>query len=474
MGKLLFIQSKDTQLLGPMYISAQAKKLGHQVELVLDEEGYLDKIQEFSPDLIGFSIMTVDVEWMLKTLNKLRNSGINTRTIVGGAHAILFPEVIEHPFIDFVCYTEGEDIIPVLLDCITCNRTLDGIPGIWWKDNNGQIIKNERSVLKDDLDAYLFPDREIYKDIRKNKEVTARVLASRGCTCQCSFCEMPAIIKENRGYGKPYRLRSRENIIEEIKTLQATGIKYIVFTDSTLNLNTRWFKELLELYAKEVGIPFSCNIRIDLLDEEAGLLLHKANCQDVRIGVETGNEELRKRVLHKEISNEKLFRGTEILKKYQIKVITYNMFCLPDETLAISWETIRLNRIIKPFVACTMIYMPFIKTHLYDYSIEKGYLKPGLLESNKSLSAYRSVLTLKDAKKISNLHKLSLLAIRHPALDSLIKILIHFPENKIFDSIYIISERLEMRHWKKESFLKTLKDSLEQIRYSLFYSKRNE
>ena len=91
-------------------------------------------------------------------------------------------------------------------------------------------------------------------------------------------------------------------MIEEIKLVRKNyGTNLIYFRDDTFDANKEWLLSLLERYKKEIDLPFRCNVHVSNVDEQVVKVLKESGCYIVCFGVETGNEELRKKVLHKRI-----------------------------------------------------------------------------------------------------------------------------------------------------------------------------
>ena len=89
------------------------------------------------------------------------------------------------------------------------------------------------------------------------------------------------------------------------------------------------------------------------------------------MGVESGNEELRKLVLKRDMTNAKIIEAADLFHKYGISIMTQNMVGLPDETIENAYETILVNTKVKPAYAWASIFQPYPRTELYHYCIEK-------------------------------------------------------------------------------------------------------
>jgi anaerobic magnesium-protoporphyrin IX monomethyl ester cyclase len=73
MSRLLFIQDNGVnENIGVMSIAGMVKAAGHDVDLILTDEhpDYLKLIEDYNPDLIGFSFMTGNRRWAFSTAKK--------------------------------------------------------------------------------------------------------------------------------------------------------------------------------------------------------------------------------------------------------------------------------------------------------------------------------------------------------------------------------------------------------------------
>jgi anaerobic magnesium-protoporphyrin IX monomethyl ester cyclase len=67
--------------------------------------------------IVGFSLMSVQIAHCLRIIKKLKEKQPKTKIIIGGIHAVLYPEEnCEHELIDYVCYAYGEDMMVDLVE----------------------------------------------------------------------------------------------------------------------------------------------------------------------------------------------------------------------------------------------------------------------------------------------------------------------------------------------------------------------
>jgi tetratricopeptide (TPR) repeat protein len=112
-----------------------------------------------------------------------------------------------------------------------------------------------------------------------------------------------------------------------------------------------------------------------LINDEICKLLKDAGCEGIAIGIESGSEEIRKKVLNRKMSDELIIAAFKAAKKTGLKTSSFNMVGIPGETPEDFQKTIELNRKIMPDQMQLTIFYPYPGTRLGDYCFDKGYVK---------------------------------------------------------------------------------------------------
>jgi radical SAM superfamily enzyme YgiQ (UPF0313 family) len=123
-------------------------------------------------------------------------------------------------------------------------------------------------------------------------------------------------------------------------------------------------------------------------------MLQQAGGRRIDFGLESGNEDLRKNVLHRKMSNKKIIEATRMAKSVGLQVKTLNMVGLPEETPKMFRDTIKINQIINPDVASISVFHPYPGTELYDYCVEKKYIESDLSLPEDFASRRESILEM--------------------------------------------------------------------------------
>ena len=110
---------------------------------------------------------------------------------------------------------------------------------------------------------------------------------------------------------------SPERAINEIKNFVKLfpEIPTLYFDDDILPLRKSWFIEFAGKYKNEIGLPYWCNIRPNLISEEIVSALKDSGCIRVCIGIESGNGSLRLNIMKRDYTNDDLRRAFSIVKK---------------------------------------------------------------------------------------------------------------------------------------------------------------
>lgn len=442
--KIAFLQNFWYEYLGVMSIAAVVKQRGHQAQAFINgwERDLSQAVAQFSPDVIAFPVYSGSQEWVLKTARELKEK-LGKLVVLGGPHPTFFPEIIKEEGIDIVCRGEGEYPIAELLDALVKKENIERIPNCWIKRGK-KLIKNPVRPLIDPLDSLPFLDREVYyryRGLARNPVKSFHV--GRGCPYRCAYCHNQALLKIYKGKGTYVRHHRPQRVLQEIiRVKRRYPLKVVFFVDDTFILSKKWLLKFLPLYKEKVGLPFVCNIRGDLLDEDLARNLAQAGCISVFMGVETGNEEMRLKILKKTITNKDLRKTADLLHQYHIRLATNNMVGLPGESLEEALETVRFSAEIKTDLPWCAIFQPYPGTELADYCLEKGYVTKEDLAQIGSSFLRRSVLRTKDIKRIINLQKLFHLGVWFPSAIPIIRILVRLPLTVLYDFVFLINQGL--------------------------------
>lgn len=391
-------EQSDIQI-GISYLSSILKSKGHNTELfIFTRETKLQSINKvikhFQPNLICFTAVYTEYNFILKIARYLRAKYSFIYLLIGGVHISLNPEDLKKGPFDAACIGEGEYPILELIEQLEKRQKPTRINNLWFK-NGKKIEKNPTRDFIQDLDSLPFPDREMWQKWINNPYSMHVILLGRGCPFQCTYCCNHVLKKIS--LGKYVRFRSFDDVLEEIKEILSKfpKTKELYFEIETIGANLKFaidFCSKLEKFNQQLQKPllFGVNLRIvpNINFEPLLRALKNSNFIFVNIGLESGSERIRKKILKRYYSNDDIIKFVRMAKKIGLKVFTYNMVGIPGETLTDFKKTIECNRKCLPNRVNLSIFFPYPGTVLYDICKEKGLLNHKIyenIERNKAI-----------------------------------------------------------------------------------------
>lgn len=357
------------------------KYWGYGEKIDINSE-FRKKILFFKPDLIAFSIVENNYG-CAKRLFKIAKETVKTPIIVGGLFPTTMPQFfIEDNNVDLICIGEGEYAIAELAKRLDRNEDIIDIPNLIVK-HNGEIIKNNLSKYYDYTppvfqDWDIFDKRHLLKPFLGKMQKTGFFETARGCFYNCSYCINRINQKIFKGLGKYNREKPIELAISEIEYMKNKfALELVFFNDEHfLAMKKERFEEFCAKYQQRIALPFFIMTRADsLLDEERVKNLKDTGCVTIGIGVECGNEEFRKKILNKNISNSVYKKAFGSCHKYGIRTTANIIIGLPFETEENILESANFCKKLKARSISLAIFAPYYCTKLREICIENGFIE---------------------------------------------------------------------------------------------------
>lgn len=248
------------------------------------------------------------------------------------------------------------------------------IKGLAWRNGDEIVVNATRPFIKD-LDDLPIPMHELlpFKKylMPSIKGPFTFIVTSRGCTAGCIFC-----IK-HVSYQFGIRLRSPEKIMEELWVLKKLGINNVNMYADLFTVNREQVVNLCQMMIEQnIQIKWTCNSRVDYVDEEMLQWMGKAGCWYIAWGLESGNEE----VLHharKGIDPEKARRALRWSKQAGINNWGYFIIGLPTETEETIKQTIAYAKSLPLDIALFHVAAPYPGTPFFFEVVRNGWFRPG-------------------------------------------------------------------------------------------------
>ena len=211
-------------------------------------EKCVDEIIDGAYQVIGFTATGLSSTFSKVIAERIKERDAKRIIVFGGPYCfkVEFGETLlsTSPYIDAVCYHEGEKVLPQLLETVKRSGVIALIPGIAFRGTGNEIIDCSDMDLMEDLSSLPFADYSDFK-LSDYESTELPISTSRGCINRCMFCSESSVWKK-------YRFRNAESIFEEIKyqKLRYPLIKSFFFNDSLINGNINMLDELCDLLIK--------------------------------------------------------------------------------------------------------------------------------------------------------------------------------------------------------------------------------
>ncbi len=373
---------------GIAYLVPIVRKNGFNVSVInivnnISEEEFRKQIESLNPSIVGYSFMSLQVKYLIKYSKAIKN--LLLLQIAGGVGATLEPERVLKTSVDGFVIGEGEIPLDSLLKTINQEGDIYGTKGFYWNKNN-ELIKNEIPQYLTDLDQVDFPDYSVFNrkivvydvifDIHSIQS-NINVMLSRGCPYTCPYCSNKAIRSVYPSFKNYFRIPSVEYSINLLENLikQYPEAKHISFEDDLLTANKGWFLPFAEEYRKKIRLPYRVNVRTECINQDIVNAMKKSGCVTASLGIESGSEELRRKVLKRHPGNAEIIEKSRLIKQAGITLFTYNMIGIPFETKEQMRDTLILNRKIGANFGQSTFFYPFTGTELYEICKTQGLLK---------------------------------------------------------------------------------------------------
>ncbi len=251
---------------------------------------------------------------------------------------------------------------------------LAGIKGLAWR-NGDEILVNFPRPFIADLDDLPIPYHEQLPLMEYRmpmiKGPFTFIVTSRGCPAGCTYC----IKHVSYQYG--LRLRSPALLMEEMWKLKELGIHNIHMYADLFTVHRDQVMELCErMIAEKIDIKWTCNSRVDYVDQEMLEMMSKAGNWLISWGIESGNEQILKHA-RKGAYPDKAELALRWARQAGIKNWGYFIIGLPGETEQTIRETIDFAKKLPLDIALFHVAAPYPGTPFFFEVVENNWFRPG-------------------------------------------------------------------------------------------------
>lgn len=295
--------------LGLLYLIAYLERhaTGHEIFLRdcvaegITHEALPAVVDRIRPDLVGITSFTIALVDVCMAGRTVRRVAPHAHICLGGHHPIAFPfEAAQLKEFDSVVVGEGEVAFTELVQALDQGRDIEAIPGVYTARSIERFrtttLHDSRFLTDlmptaahiDDVDSVPFPARSYVSHIDFHSIIgasgrLATMIGSRGCPCQCTFCDVPY---------KRYRQRAVPSIVDEIDTCLREGYQEVHFYDDVFAIKPDRVVEFCdEVERRGLEFPWDFRGRVDALTQESLARAKHAGLRMITFGVETGTDE---------------------------------------------------------------------------------------------------------------------------------------------------------------------------------------
>ena len=285
--------------LGILYLSSCLESAGYQTDVIdywaekFDKEKLENKVKK--ADAIGISITGFNLNESLQICKKIKKIDKDIPVIIGGPHVTIYPRrSLKECNADIALEGEGERSIVKIVESIDNKNKLNNIEGVYYIDKN-KIKKGKPPALIKDLNKLKFPARHLVKDYeygylfgsKVGKGKVTSMLSSRGCPMKCKFCQ------RNFFGMNTFRMRSAENVLDELKTIDEQGYHTVLFVDDNFLANKKRAEKIMDLIIQEkLDLEMWAEARVNSADEKLYKKMKKAGFKVIAFGIDGGNQEI--------------------------------------------------------------------------------------------------------------------------------------------------------------------------------------
>ena len=404
------------------YLHALLEGEGHDVRSVyfklttsrpteLDIRSFVELIEELASEVVGFSVMSTFYMTAAR-LTSLVKERTKSFVVWGGIHPTVCPDECLN-YADAVCVGEGEGALLDLLAALDGGGDYREISNLWTK-TDGEVRRNPMRPLIEDLDSMPFPDyrrrNKFYLDGGKVVKGVAgedvmesyKILMSRGCVHDCSYCSNSFLKELNRGLGRSVRRRSVDSVIAELEAAKSIykNIRTMSVMDDSFIFNRSWLEEFSDKYPSKVGLLYFAYSHPSLVKEELVELIAETGFIYTVMGIQSGSERLRSEYFNRRTPNEQIIRAAEIFRDYNIACCYDLIVQCPYETEDDRMATLELLvSLPRPYQLETFPLQYFPGTVLTERALRDGKIRPEDVESvaQKGYELWCESLRLKQA-----------------------------------------------------------------------------
>ncbi|HJX17987.1 MAG TPA: radical SAM protein [Acidiferrobacterales bacterium] len=299
--------TNNSPSLGLLHLAAEVRLHGYLPKIIesdifnLSIDAVMEAVEKEKPAYVGITLFTVGVWNALAIGREIRKRLPKTVIIVGGPHISSMGKETMERFreFDYAVDGEGEKILVELLRVLETGGSPFSVPGIIFR--KGPFVhQTQGKAVNKDLDDLPMPAWDLLPDFPRAyipaiydypRGPVATIAASRGCPFHCKFCDTSTFGSSVRFYSPKVVFQMMQHLREQY------GVRHIMFVDDLFVASRLRVTELCQLLIDSgLNFTWSCTSRVDTIKPDTLELMKKAGCWEISFGLETGSDELLKKM----------------------------------------------------------------------------------------------------------------------------------------------------------------------------------
>jgi anaerobic magnesium-protoporphyrin IX monomethyl ester cyclase len=356
--------------LSSLLVANSAHNHGFNVKIINNFDAEFDKFVNYydsqsTPPLVGVSTtFYLGYAEVKRITKKLKKHDPKMKIVAGGAFSneqtinssiSNFEVKMRKHKLDYMLHAfNSDEHFPALLKAHQKGRGFSQVPNLAYFNKSDKFCRTSKKWINPTLNSSPMLWKELDLSFVNR---TVQVRAASGCPFSCSFCSYP----DTAGGHFAMELKHFE---QQLKDIQSLGfVDRIIFIDDTFNVPIRRFKEILKILCR-FNFEWFSFLRVQYVDDEVAKLMKESGCSGVYLGVESANDMVLQN-MNKKVSQTKIIKGMEYLKKYNITIFSAFVIGFPGETQQTIDENIKfLNDYEVDFYSTKeFYYMPHTDVH---------------------------------------------------------------------------------------------------------------
>jgi radical SAM superfamily enzyme YgiQ (UPF0313 family) len=331
------------------------------------EEKLFEKIRSFGPDLVGFSMMSMNYLYNYGVMTRIKELFPGVKIAVGGAHLSTMRDHVlkDCVAIDYGVVLEGEH---TLAELIRGDVDIPEIEGLIFRSGDKIAYNGDRQFIKD-LDTLPYPRYSKFE--KGDYSSLISIFSSRGCPFDCTYCPVKLAI------GKRFVVRSPRSVVDEIDHHYRRGYRDFSFRDDNFTLIPERVYQICDEIQrrgfKDLYLMCDNGVRADRIDRDLLKRMKEVGFRMIGLGVESGADHILKS-LKKSATVKMMEDAINTACDLGYIVELYFLIGAPGEKWEDFEKTVELAVKYKVMIASFYHILPYPNTELYDIAVRDNYL----------------------------------------------------------------------------------------------------